>query len=281
MQELVVIILTLDEEPNLEAALASVGTKAPVLVLDSGSSDRTQELAREGGAELHVRKFDDYATQRNHALDLVRDRFRWVLFLDADERMTPELWAEIEQVLPRDDVDGVYIGWVFEVLGRDLHHGSFGIASNLRLMRAEKARFGRATHERVDDREMRVIRLRHKIRHADAKPLAEWFRKHIRYAQWEAKHYVDGTDEARGLEGFSLRTKAGRTVGLRWAYNKLPLFVRPFLHLGRTVVLHGAWRDGVPGLMYAGMQSLWYPMMTDLFILEEKRRRRRRRRDED
>ena len=274
MQELVVIILTLDEEPNLPAALASVGTRAPVLVLDSGSSDRTQEIAREGGAELHVRKFDDYSSQRNHSLDLVRDRFRWVLFLDADERMTPELWAEIDQVLPREDVDGVYIGWVFEVLGRDLRHGSFGIASNLRLMRADKARFGRATHERVDDREMRVIRLRHKIRHADAKPLAEWFRKHIRYAQWEAKHYVEGTDKARGLEGFNLRTKAGRTVGLRWAYNKLPLFVRPFLHLGRTVVLHGAWRDGLPGLMYAGMQSLWYPMMTDLFILEEKRRRK-------
>jgi hypothetical protein len=196
------------------------------------------------------------------------------LFLDADERMTPELWDEIEATLPRDDVDGVYIGWVFEVLGHDLRHGSFGIASNLRLMKTAQARFGRATHERVDDREMRVIRLEHKIRHADAKPLAEWFRKHIRYAEWEARHYMEGTDARRRLQGFSLRTKAGRTVGLRWAYNKLPLFVRPFLHLGRTVVLHGAWRDGLPGLMYAGMQSFWYPMMIDLFIVEEQRRRR-------
>jgi len=274
MQELVVIILTLDEEPNLPAALASVGSRAPVLVLDSGSTDATQAIARERGAELHVRPFDDYASQRNHALDLVRDRFRWALFLDADERMTPQLWDELEGVLPRQDVDGVYIGWVFEVLGHDLRHGSFGIASNLRLMRTTEARFGRATHERVDDRQMRVIRLEHKIRHADAKPLAEWFRKHIRYAQWEAKHYVEGTDRQRGLQGFGLRTKAERMVGVRWAYNKLPLFVRPFLHFGRTVVLHSAWRDGLPGLMYAGMQSLWYPMMIDLFIVEEQRRRR-------
>jgi glycosyltransferase involved in cell wall biosynthesis len=272
-QPLVVIILTLDEEPNLPAALASVGGRAPVLVLDSGSKDATQAIARQGGAELHVRPFDDYASQRNHALELVRDRFRWALFLDADERMTPELWDEIEAVLPRDDVDGVYIGWVFEVLGHDLRHGSFGIASNLRLMKTAAARFGRATHERVDDRQMRVMRLEHKIRHADAKPLAEWFRKHIKYAQWEARHYVEGTDARRGLEGFNLRTKAGRTVGVRWVYNKLPLFVRPFLHFGRTVVLHGAWRDGLPGLMYAGMQSLWYPMMIDLFIIEEQRRR--------
>lgn len=273
MQELVVIILTLDEEPNLPAALASVGTRAPVLVLDSGSTDATGAIAREGGAELHVRPFDDYATQRNHALELVRERFRWALFLDADERMTPALWDEIEGVLPRDDVDGVYIGWVFEVLGHDLRHGSFGIASNLRLMKTAAARFGRATHERVDDSQMRVIRLEHKIRHADAKPLAEWFRKHIRYAQWEAKHYVEGTDARRGLQGFGLRTKAERMVGVRWVYNKLPLFVRPFLHFGRTLVLHSAWRDGLPGMMYAGMQSLWYPMMIDLFIVEEKRRR--------
>jgi glycosyltransferase involved in cell wall biosynthesis len=273
MQPLVVIILTLDEEPNLPAALASVGGRAPVLVLDSGSTDATQAIARQGGAELHVRPFDDYATQRNHALELVRDRFRWALFLDADERMTPALWDEIEAVLPRDDLDGAYIGWVFEVLGHDLRHGSFGIASNLRLMKTAVARFGRATHERVDDRHMRVMRLHHKIRHADAKPLAEWFKKHVKYAQWEAKHYVDGTDAHRGLEGFGLRTKAGRTVGIRWVYNKLPLFVRPLLHFGRTVVLHSAWRDGVPGLLYAGMQSLWYPMMIDLFIVEEQRRR--------
>lgn len=274
MQELVVIILTLNEEPNLAAALASVGGRAPVLVLDSGSTDATAAIAREGGAELHVRKFDDYATQRNHSLDLVRERYRWALFLDADERMTPALWDEIEGVLPRDDVDGVYIGWVFEVLGHDLRHGSFGIASNLRLMKTAAARFGRATHERVDDRQMRVMRLEQKIRHADAKPLAEWFRKHVKYAEWEARHYVEGTDLQRGLEGFSLRTKAGRTVGVRWVYNKLPLFVRPFLHFGRSVVLLGAWRDGLPGLMYASMQSLWYPMMIDLFIVEEKRRRR-------
>ncbi len=277
MEPLVVIILTLDEELNLPAALASIGTRAPVLVLDSCSSDATQQIARDAGVELHERPFDDYATQRNHALELVRERYEWVLFLDADERMTPQLWDEIEGVLPRRDVDGVYIGWIFEVLGYELRHGNFSAASNLRLMRAAKARFGRATHERVDDSEMSVIRLKHAIVHADAKPLAEWFRKHIRYAEWEAQHFVDGADRQRGLEGFSWRTKAGRTVGLRWAYNKMPLFLRPFAHWGRTVVWLGAWRDGMPGMMFAGMQSFWYPMLMDLLIYEEKRKRRQER----
>ncbi len=272
MQPLVVVILTLNEEPNLAAALESVSGRVPVLVLDSVSTDATQQIAKDGGAELHVRAFDDYASQRNHALDLVRDRFEWVLMLDADERMEPELWDEVERAIERDDIDGVYIGMLFEVLGRDLRHGPFRIASNLRLMKTDKARFNRGAHERVDDSQMRVMRLRHKIRHADAKPLADWFRKHVRYAQWEADHYVE-TAGKRSLDGFGLRTKAARMIGVRWAYDQLPLFVRPWLYFGRTVAVNGAWRDGAAGMMYAGMQSLWFPMMIDLFILEKKRRK--------
>lgn len=273
MQDLVVVILTLNEEPNLPAALASIGDRAPVLVLDSGSTDATAEIARDGGAELQVRPFDDYARQRNHALALVRERFRWVLFLDADERMTPALWDEIFTVLPRDDVDGAYIGWIFEVLGHELRHGNFSRAANLRLMRPAKANFGRATHERVDDRDMQVVHLRHAIRHADDKPLSEWFLKHIRYAQWEARHYMEGSDRRRGLEGFTLRSPAGRAVGLRWAYGKMPLFVRPFAHWARSAIVLGGFRDGLPGLMFAGMQSFWYPMLIDLLIYEQKVKR--------
>lgn len=273
-EPLVIIILTLDEEANIEKAIASVQRRAPVMVVDSGSRDRTVELARAAGAELHEHAFVDYASQRNWALEQAQSRYRWVFFLDADEEITPALWRAIEQACARDDLDGGYVGLTFVVLGRELEHGGFGGASILRLMRPDVARFSRGTNERVDDRHMRVTRLGAKLRHDDHKPLAEWFRKHVRYAQREARHFVDGDDHRRGLDGFSLRTKAGRTVGVRWAYNKLPLFLRPFVHFGRTVVAQHAWLDGLPGLMYAGMQSLWYPLMIDLFIYEERWRRK-------
>jgi glycosyltransferase involved in cell wall biosynthesis len=270
MQDLAVVILTLDERPNIEKAIASVGGRAPVVIVDSGSTDGTRDIARAAGAEVHEHAFVDYASQRNWALERVEQRFRWVFFLDADEEITPELWTEIERTIAADDVDGAYVGLTFVVLGRELKHGGFGSAALLRLMRPALARFTRGTNERVDDRNMRTSRLAAKLRHADAKPLAEWFRKHVRYAQREAQHYLDGDDRKRGLEGFGLRTKGARTIGVRWAYNQMPLLVRPFVHFGRTVVGQHAWLDGVPGLVFAGMQSLWYPMMIDLFILEAK-----------
>jgi len=273
-KRIVVVILTLDEESNIEKAIASVRGRAPIVVVDSGSRDGTRELAKSAGAEVHEHAFVDYASQRNWALEQMQPRFEWVFFLDADEEVTDELWSDIEAATTRDDLDGAYVGLTFFVLGRELKHGGFGGASILRLMRPAIARFNRGTNERVDDSKMRVIRLAHKLRHDDHKPLAEWFRKHVRYAEREARHYVDGDDNRRGLDGFSMRTKAGRMIGVRWAYNKMPLFLRPFVHFGRTVVAQNAWRDGLPGLMYAGMQSLWYPLMIDVFIYEHRWQKR-------
>ncbi|MBL4688211.1 MAG: glycosyltransferase family 2 protein [Nannocystaceae bacterium] len=274
MSGLVVIILTLNEQANLDKALDSIGDRAPVIVVDSGSTDSTQEIARNRGAELHEHAFVDYARQRNFALELVSDRFEWTFFLDADEELTPQLWADIEAATKRDDIDGAYVGLTFHALGRELKHGSFARAAILRLMRTSMARFTRGSNERVDDSQMRVMLLAHKLKHTDAKPLASWFRKHVGYAEREAQHYLDDRETRRGLEGFGLRTKAGRMIGVRWAYNKMPLFVRPWVHYGRTMVWQNAWRDGVPGILYAGMQSLWYPMVIDLLIFEEQRRRR-------
>src|SRR5688572_7318863 len=131
MQDLAVIILTLDERMNIGKAIASVGGRAPVLVVDSGSTDDTRDIARANGAEVLEHAFVDYASQRNWALEQAESRFRWVFFLDADEEIPPELWREIDASVARDDIDGAYVGLTFVVLGRELEHGGFGTAALL------------------------------------------------------------------------------------------------------------------------------------------------------
>ncbi len=268
VQALAVVVLTLDEELNLPKALASVGGRAPVIVVDSGSADRTQELAREAGAEVIEHAFVDYASQRNFALSSLADRFEWIFFLDADEELSPALWAEITAATADAALDGAYVRLELWVLGHRLTHGEYSDAMVLRLMRPRLARFKRSSNERVDDREMRVRVLQQRLIHRDAKPLIDLFRKHLGYAEREAQHYFDANESAT-LDGFSLRTRAGRRVGLWWAYNRLPLFVRPLLFHGRALA-KGAWRDGLPGLLHAGMHALWYPMLIDLLIYEAK-----------
>jgi glycosyltransferase involved in cell wall biosynthesis len=269
-----VVMLTFNEELNLPKALASIGRRAPVVIVDSESTDGTPQIAREHGAEFIVHPFEDYASQRNVALGLVADRFRWIFFLDADEEFTPALWDEVEKVCAEDVVDGAYVRLDVRVLGHKMTHGEFSNSMVLRLMRPEKARFGRGINERVDDRALRIAVLETRMIHRDVRPLAHWFVKHVGYARKEALAYLDGIDRARGLKGFGLRTKAARMIGVRWVYNQMPLFLRPFANNLRAVVLQGAWRDGLPGLMHAGMHALWYPMLIDLLIYEEKLRRR-------
>ncbi len=268
-----VVILTLNEELNLPKALASVADRCPVVVVDSGSRDRTEAIAREHGAEFVVHPFKDYASQRNWALEQVEARFEWVFFLDADEELTPKLWAELESTARRDDLDGAYVMLDARLLGHRLVSGEFSRARILRLMRPKVARFGRGINERVDDRQMRVKVLTNRLVHRDARPIGEWFKKHVDYATREAMAYVDGLDRPQRLAEINLRTAAGRVAVLRRVYNKLPLFARPFLNYGRVMLLLGAWRDGLAGVFHAGMHALWYPLLVDLLIYEELLRR--------
>lgn len=272
MTPFAVVILTRDEELNLPKALASIAGRCPVVVVDSGSVDRTEEVARAHGAEFVFHAFEDYAKQRNWALEQVQDRFEWIYFLDADEELTPALWDELQQMITRDDIDGAYVRWDVRILGRRLSRGEFTHAMMLRLMRPRVARFRRGINERVDDSALRIATLSARMIHRDAKPLTELFRKHIGYAAKEARVYVDGLSEPEQRAELHLRTKAGRVIALRRVYNRLPLFVRPFVRFTRALAL-GAWRDGVPGLLHAGMHALWYPMLIDLLIHEELLRR--------
>src|SRR4051812_39586709 len=93
-----ILILTLNEERNLPECLGSVGWARDVVVLDSYSSDRTIDIARERGARVVQRRFDNWAAHQNWAMENIEFANRWVFYIDADERMTPELQAEVERI---------------------------------------------------------------------------------------------------------------------------------------------------------------------------------------
>jgi glycosyltransferase involved in cell wall biosynthesis len=270
---LVVVILTKNEEVNLGKALVSIRGRCPVVVVDSESTDRTRQIAEEGGAEFVIHPFRDYASQRNFAIDHVKARFQWVLFLDADEELTAEVWDDIDRHCARGDLDGVYFGRILRFFGHDLRHGGMAKHAMLRLMRPEVARYDREINERVDDTDMRIAYAKSKLVHDDRKPIVDWLVKHVGYAQREATAYLSGRDDS--LEGFNLHSQRARTIGLRWAYNKLPLGVRPIAHFARTLVWQRAYKDGAAGTVYALMQSLWYPMMIDMMIVQKKWQDRR------
>lgn len=148
--QLSVIIITRNEEANIGDCLRSVAFADEVIVLDTASTDRTVDIARELGAKVHITQaWPGFGRQKNSALDLANGD--WVLSLDADERVTPELRAELLQSIVRDGGNEAFeIPRSSSYCGQFIHHSGWSPDYVLRLFRRGRARFSDdLVHERV------------------------------------------------------------------------------------------------------------------------------------
>lgn len=272
------IVLTYNEERNLPDCLASlVGWCARVFVVDSGSTDRTVSIARKLGAEVVVHSFEHYGAQRNWALDTLPIETPWVLNVDADERVSPELRASIADAVARDDpaVPGYLVSRRTMFMGRWIRHGGHYPAWHLRLFRTGIGR----CEERLYDQHFhvpgRVERLPGDLIDTLTPDVATFVRRHVRWAELEADEQESAIAIGRVPARLRSRNAIERRRWLRHAYNRLPLFVRPVLYfLYRYVVRLGV-LDGREGLVFHFIQGFWYRMMVDALLFERRLRRAR------
>lgn len=145
LAELAVIILTYNEAKHIEACIHSVNWADRVIVFDRYSDDETIELAREAGAEIGQEKFQNFAQQRNAALEHVETN--WVFFVDADERGTPELGIEIQQVINGCSESGWFVPRHNYIFGRLTLGAGWFPDYQLRLFRQGRVRYERPVHE--------------------------------------------------------------------------------------------------------------------------------------
>jgi glycosyltransferase involved in cell wall biosynthesis len=270
----VVIVLTLNEELNLPHLLDSVtGWANRVLIVDSGSTDRTTSLAKEHGCEVIMHPFEGYPSQRNFALDRVRGSEEWALFLDADERLTPEIRAEIDSLLAKNPEEkGFFLNRRLIWQGQWIKRGYYPTWI-LRLVRVHAARCeDRSVNEHLVV-SGKTGRLRNDFLHEDRKGLADWIQKHRRYAKSEAEEMHRHLNQ--GLrEGKLFGTPPERVRWLRThAWDRLPVLVRPFFYFGYRYFFRGGFLDGWPALKYHFLQGLWYPMLIDVNFIKLRRRR--------
>lgn len=272
---LTVVILTYNEEANLPQALRSVcGWAQQVIVLDSLSTDRTVEIARESGCEIFQNRFVDYAKQRNHALALPI-RNEWVFFLDADEWLEEELKQEIRTVITGNPPEnGFFIKLRFIWMGRWIRRGYYPTWI-LRLARRGYVRCeARGVNEHLIVNPP-VGRLKHDLIHEDRKDLADWIAKHIHYARREAEELLkrDGRVAQDEINARLFGTQAERKRWLRrHLWERLPPLVRPWLYFTYRFVLRGGFLDGRRAFIYHFLQALWFPLLIDVFYLQKKHR---------
>jgi glycosyltransferase involved in cell wall biosynthesis len=270
-----VVILTLDEEKNLPQALDSVVAWAnEVFVLDSFSTDRTVEIAKEYGCKIFQNHFEDYSKQRNHAISNLPIKSEWIFFLDADEWLTDELKQEITERLAADPAEsGFFVKWRLIWMGKWIRRGYYPTWI-LRLFRRTKGRCEeRAVNEHliVDGK---VGYLRNDFIHEDRKGIDDWIAKHNRYATREALELIGQEQTARDeeIEAQFFGSQAMRKRWLRHrVWNRLPLLMRPFLYFFYRFFLLGGFWDGRAAFVYHFMQALWFPLLIDIKFLEIKR----------
>ena len=192
MQNLSVVMIAQDEERIIEKALAAVKDIAGEIVLvDSGSKDRTLEIASSFGAKTIHQDWLGYAAQKNFALSQASGE--WILSLDADEIITPELAAEIRAVLAEGSnvqVDGYRIARLMHVGGHAITHGGFYPDKQMRLFRRGKGKFNdRLVHESVV-LEGKSAELQHHLLHMSYRDLDHFSAAHEKYARLAAKESI-------------------------------------------------------------------------------------------
>ena len=177
-----VLILTLNEEQNLRRCLASVRWAEDVLVLDSFSTDRTVEIARQAGARVLQRRFDDFAGQRNHGLQHGGLKHDWVLHLDADEVVSEELKDELLRVVKSADKDAYRVASKMMFQDRWLKYSGMYPTYQVRFGLKDKLAFAQAGHgQRETLAAERVGTLREALLHYSfSKGMTDWMERHRR-----------------------------------------------------------------------------------------------------
>lgn len=186
MNKLSVIIPTLNEEENIEAAITSVSFADEIIVIDSFSSDNTLSIAEKLGARILCRVFDDFSSQKNYAIEKAKNK--WIILLDADERVGEKLKKEILKLVSKDPINKAY--WVYRrnyLLGREIRYSGWQNDKVIRLIEKDSCRYnGQLVHEEIV-LPKKVGFLKNKLDHYTYKDFDSFIRKKNKVAQLQAQ----------------------------------------------------------------------------------------------
>lgn len=217
-----VAIIALNEEQNLPGLLASLAWVDQIIVVDGGSTDATVAIAESHGCHTVVRPFDQFSEQRNRALELVTAD--WTLFVDVDERPTPELIAEIERAVGDPRFNGWRVPIRSQIFGRPFRYSGTQNDRPIRLVRRGRGRWVGAVHE-VLQVDSTVGCLSAALEHSTIPNLGVFRQKVRRYTDLEARARVAAAEAPRAID--------------RW--------FRPWLEFGRRLIWKRGFLDGPTG----------------------------------
>lgn len=274
MEDLTVLILTRNEEVNLPDSLKSVKDFAKrIVIVDSGSTDDTERIAKEFGASFYSHEFENYARQFNWGLDNTEINTKWTLRLDADERLTPALCKELSELMKAhadDDVNGVTMEASLFFMGKEMRHGG----PQKRKLMLFKTGMARIEDRKMDEHTIlssgRAIDCKEKFLHYDFKDMTFWINKLNWYATREMQdyfEYINGKNSSINANDKEISDIRNKKFGV---YYRFPKFIRCWLMFIYAYIFQLGFLDGKEGFIYHWMYHRFYRTLVDCKILEQE-----------
>jgi len=230
--DITAIIPTLNEERNINEAIDSVSFADEIIIIDSFSTDQTVEIARSKKIRLFQRKFDDFSSQKNYAIQQANNN--WIYVLDADERINSELQKEIlEAVKDPKNYVGFYVYRTFYFIGKKLNYSGWQRDKVIRLFRKDKCKYdGKLVHETIKA-EGKVGYFKNKLEH---------------YSYQNFDHYIQKLNQYAFLKATTL-FKKGKNVTL------FHILIKPPYRFISHYIIRLGFLDGFPGFIIAVTQA--------------------------
>ncbi len=275
MQDITVILLTQNEEKHIERCLKSLRLFTDkIFIVDSGSTDRTVEIAEGLGAKVIYNKWVTYAHQFNIGIDQNPFESKWIMRMDADEYVTTELAQEINEKLQSfpEQVTGLYVKRRVFFMDQWIRHGGYYPIWLLRLWR-----YGTGIceelwmDEHIKLSEGECVQLKNDIVDHNLNNLTWWTQKHNNYTIREAIDLLDikyNFANTERVEAKLLGSQEQRKRYLKIKYASLPLFTRPLIYFLFRYFIKLGFLDGKKGLIWHFLQGLWYRFLVDAKLFE-------------
>jgi glycosyltransferase involved in cell wall biosynthesis len=257
-----VMIFTKDEEIHLPSCLESLRWCDDVIVIDSFSTDRSVAICHEAGARVYQRSFDGFGSQRNWALETVQTKHGWILILDADERVPPEMVLELRETLraASNEIAAFRVARRFYMWGRWLRYSSLYPTYVVRLVRKGHVKYVNRGHAETQIVDGATAQLQNDLIDENLKGLDEWFDRQNRYSSRDAQYELEQKQGGWRVAEVRSTDPMTRRAAIKRLAARLP--GRPLWYFLYSYLLRGGFRDGYDGLVFCAMRSLYQAMVS-------------------
>ncbi|SHF73414.1 glycosyltransferase family 2 protein [Flavisolibacter ginsengisoli] len=264
-----VIILTKNEEQDLPACLKSVDWCDDVHILDSGSTDKTIEIAQKSKVTIWVNDFKSFGQQRNYAIDNIMTKYEWIFFLDADEVVSDKFKSAIFKSINdvSNDIAGFYCCWKMILDGKWLKKCDNFPKWQFRILRKGWARFTDFGHGQKEDQvKGRIEYIKEPYLHYGfSKGWSHWIDRHNRYSTHEAKSRLNSNISYKHI--FNVHSSV-RNPALKIFLSKIPGW--PALRFFQAYLFNLGFIEGIPGLIYC-LNMGYYEFLIQIKMREERK----------